>query len=158
MGAGQTVIIGNYAVADGTIAASEADSARLAALTPTAVECMSATDESELGNFASAPTVTAQPHSVEATPGTTVDFSASATAVGLDQAPSVQWQQSTDGGVSWANVAGATSPTLSVVTPASAVDYRAVFHNGIGTAISQSALLVRRVPPPRRLLPHPASG
>ena len=38
VGAGQTVIIGNYAVADGTIAASEADSARLAALTPTALE------------------------------------------------------------------------------------------------------------------------
>ena len=32
VGAGQTVIIGNYAVADGTVAASEADSARLAAL------------------------------------------------------------------------------------------------------------------------------
>jgi hypothetical protein len=139
VGAGQTVIIGNYAVADGSIAASEADSARLAALTPTALECMSPTDESELGNFGTAPAVTQQPQSVAATPGTTVRFSASATAVGLDQSPSVQWQQLSAAG--WTNIAGATSPTLSVVTPAATAYYRAVFLNGVGTTASQAATL-----------------
>jgi hypothetical protein len=137
--AGQTVIIGNYAVADATIAASEADSARLAALTPTALECMSPTDESELGNFATAPAITQQPQSVSATPGATAVFSAAATAVGLDQAPSVQWQQLS--GAGWTNIAGATSPTLSVVTPAATTYYRAVFHNGVGSAVSQAATL-----------------
>jgi hypothetical protein len=146
VGAGQTVIIGNYAVADATIAASQEDSARLAALTPTALECMSPTDESELGNFATAPTITQQPQSVVATPGSSVLFSASATAVGLAQTPSAQWQQSPDGGASWTNIAGATSPTLSVATPVIGVAYRAVFHNGIGTAVSQAASV--SAPPP----------
>jgi hypothetical protein len=146
VGAGQTVIIGNYAVADGTVAAAKADSARLAALPSTALECMSAADQAELGNFASAPTVTAQPQNAVAATGTTVNFSASATAAGIGQAPSVQWQQSLDGGANWANISGATSPTLSVVTPAGGADYRAVFHNGIGTTISQAASLT--LPPP----------
>jgi hypothetical protein len=48
---GQTLIIANFAVADGTIAASQADSARLAALPPNAIQCMSSTDLSELANF-----------------------------------------------------------------------------------------------------------
>jgi hypothetical protein len=141
---GQTVIIGNYAVADGTIAASEADSARLAALTPTAVECMSPTDESEFGNFGTAPAITQQPRDATATPGATVLFSAAATAVGLDQAPSVQWQQLSDAG--WTNIAGATSPALSVVTPTATTYYRAVFQNGVGTTVSQAATLFASPP------------
>ena len=48
---GQTVIIANFAVADPTIAASQADSTRLAALPPTALECMSPVDKAELANF-----------------------------------------------------------------------------------------------------------
>ena len=148
VGAGQTVIIGNYAVADGTIGASEADSARLAALPPTALECMSATDQSDLGNFASAPTITEQPGNVVAAPGTLASFTASATAAGIGQAPSVQWQQSVDGGANWTNIAGATSPTLSVVTPSGTADYRAVFHNGIGTTNSQAASLTGSSPTP----------
>jgi hypothetical protein len=48
---GQTRIIANFAVADGTIADSQADSARLAALPPNAIQCMSSTDQSELANF-----------------------------------------------------------------------------------------------------------
>ena len=148
VGAGQTVIIGNYAVADGTVAAAQADSARLAALPSTALECMSATDQAELGNFASAPTVTAQPQNAVAESGATANFSASATAAGIGQAPSVQWQQSLDGGANWTNIAGATSPTLSVVTPAGGAEYRAVFHNGIGTVTSQPASLTLSPPTP----------
>lgn len=48
---GQTRIIANFAVADATIAQSKADSARLAALSPTAIECMSSTDLANLANF-----------------------------------------------------------------------------------------------------------
>jgi hypothetical protein len=48
---GQTRIIGNFAVADGSIAQSKADSARLEALPPAAIECMSQTDLANLANF-----------------------------------------------------------------------------------------------------------
>jgi hypothetical protein len=48
---GATVNIANFGVADPTKAASQADSARLAALPPTALECMTPTQISELANF-----------------------------------------------------------------------------------------------------------
>ncbi len=48
---GQTVIIANYAVADPTIAQSQADSARLALTPPHALECMTQTQMSEVANF-----------------------------------------------------------------------------------------------------------
>jgi hypothetical protein len=48
---GKTVILANFAVADGTIAASQADSARLAELPPNAVQCMTPADRAELANF-----------------------------------------------------------------------------------------------------------
>ncbi len=141
---GQTVIVGNFAVADGTIAASKADSARLAALPPNAVQCMSATDQSELANFANAPTVTTQPVSQGGKAGSSVSFTASATAAGLDETPTVQWQVSTDGGATFADVPGATSSTLDLagVTAAQNGDqYRAVFTNTIGSATSDAATL-----------------
>ncbi len=141
---GQTVIVGNFAVADGTIAASKSDSARLAALPANALQCMSATDESELGNFATAPTVTTQPVSQGAKSGASVSFSAQATAVGLDETPAVQWQVSSNGGASFTNLPGATSSSLSLqgITAAQNGDqYRAVFTNGIGSATSNAATL-----------------
>ena len=66
---------------------------------------MSATDESELGNFATAPTVTTQPVSQGGKSGASVSFTAQASAVGLDK-PTVQWQVSSNG--------GASSPTFPV--------------------------------------------
>jgi hypothetical protein len=49
---GHTAEILNFGVADGSIAASEADSARLDALPPTALECLSASDAANIVNFA----------------------------------------------------------------------------------------------------------
>jgi hypothetical protein len=48
---GQTVDVLNFAVADGSIAESQADSARLDALPPTALECMSTADQLDTVNF-----------------------------------------------------------------------------------------------------------
>ena len=144
VGGGQTVIIGSFAVADGTIAASQADSARLAALPPTALEDMSATDESELANFGTKPTVTTQPTDQTSGQGGVATFTAAATAVGLNQTPTVQWQVSSDGGATYTDLAGQTSGTLSLSNiPASANGdkYRAAFTNGIGTTDSNAATL-----------------
>jgi hypothetical protein len=56
----------------------------------------------------------------------------------------VQWQVSTDGGASFADLPGATAPTLSFV-PTSVADtgnlYRAVFTNSAGSATSAAASL-----------------
>ncbi len=59
--------------------------------------------------------------------------------------PTVQWEQSGDGGVSWANVSGATSRTLTISDVAlsqSGKLYRAAFKNIGGEAVSAAAELV----------------
>jgi hypothetical protein len=57
--------------------------------------------------------------------------------------PTVQWQVSTDGGLTYTNISGATSTKLSLVVSASDNDdiYRAVFTNTIGTAMTTAATL-----------------
>src|ERR1051326_9416424 len=62
--------------------------------------------------------------------------------------PTVQWQLSTDNGVTWTNISGATSTTLTVTNPsvsAGGNQYRAVFTNtcnGNQTATSNAATLM----------------
>jgi hypothetical protein len=141
---GETKIIGNFAVADGSIAASMADSARLAALPPTSLECMSPSDLSELANFQSAPSVTTQPTNVGIASGATATFNAQATAVGIGQV-TVKWQVSTDGGATFHDLSGQTSNTLSLTNvPLSnnGDQYRAVFTDGTGSTNSLAATLV----------------
>src|SRR5438093_11071856 len=56
-------------------------------------------------------------------------------AAGVDPAPTVQWQVSTDGGTTWSNIPGATSTTLTVTAPTLSLSgnkYRAVFTNSCG--------------------------
>ena len=85
------------------------------------------------------PVVTANPLSQTVTAGDAVTFSASASGVPL---PSVQWQVSTDG-VTFTDMVGATSPTLTFTTSSAqnANQYRAVFTNPAGTAMSTAATL-----------------
>jgi hypothetical protein len=75
-----------------------------------------------------APAVTAQPADQSVPEGTAVTFTAEASG---DPAPTVQWQSSTDGGHTFSDVPGATSPTLSLVAQISdrGTQYRAVFTN-----------------------------
>jgi hypothetical protein len=95
----------------------------------------------------SAPAVTTNPSSQTATAGANVTFTAAATG---NPAVSVQWQVSTDGGATYANIAGATGTTLSltaVTAGQNGTRYRAVFTNSLGTATTSAATLTVRYAP-----------
>ena len=86
------------------------------------------------------PLITTQPSSESVVSGTGATFTAAASGT---PAPTVQWQLSTDGGGSWADVSGATSATyaLSAGTGQSGYEYRAVFTNAAGVATTNPATL-----------------
>jgi subtilisin family serine protease len=95
---------------------------------------------------ASAPTITSNPANRSIAAGGTATFTASA-----NNATSVRWQVSTNGGTSWTNLndggnyGGTTTTTLSVagaLTTLNGYRYRAVFGNSSGlTAVSASAAI-----------------
>lgn len=78
--------------------------------------------------------------------GDTATFTAA--AVG-DPPITVQWEVSTDSGSTWNDLVGEISTTLSIVTslPLSGNEYRAVFTNPSGSAITTAATLIVNVPP-----------
>jgi hypothetical protein len=86
------------------------------------------------------PTVTANPVSETVQPGAAATFTASATGY---PSPGVQWQVSTDQGVSYFNIPNAITPTLTFTTTQSESGgyYRAVFTNGGGTVDTSAASL-----------------
>jgi hypothetical protein len=81
-----------------------------------------------------------QPTNQTVAPGSTATFTAAASG---NPTPTVQWQVSTNGGSSFSDISGATSPTYSFT--ASAADngkqFRAVFTNSAGTATTNAATL-----------------
>jgi uncharacterized repeat protein (TIGR01451 family) len=87
-----------------------------------------------------APSITTQPASTSVCEGATATFTAAASG---SPTPTVQWEVSTNGGSTWANVAGATNTTLSFTTTASqnGNQYRAVFTNSCGSATTTAATL-----------------
>jgi hypothetical protein len=87
-----------------------------------------------------APTISRQPTSQTVHAGQTVTFTAAATS---ETAPSVQWQLSVNGGSTWFDVAGLTSPSLSGVATAfeNGWEVRARFTNPIGSATTNPATL-----------------
>lgn len=107
-----------------------------------------------------APSVTTNPSDQSVNSGNTASFTAAASG---NPAPTVQWQQSTNGGATFSNIAGATSTTLSFTT-ASGQDgnqYRAVFTNSVGSATTTAATLtVSQAPTVTSISPTtgPASG
>jgi hypothetical protein len=80
-----------------------------------------------------APVITVNPADQVSVGGSPVTFTAAAVGV---PTPTVQWQVSTNGGLSFTNVPGATNPSLTFTpTPAQFGNrYRAVFTNGCGSA------------------------
>jgi streptogramin lyase len=89
----------------------------------------------------SPPVVTTQPVDQSVTAGGTATFMAAASGT---PAPTVQWQVSTNGGVSFADLVGATSTTLTIPSTTVALSgnrYRAVFTNTAGVATSNAAIL-----------------
>jgi uncharacterized protein (TIGR03437 family) len=102
--------------------------------------CDSVTSSAVTLTINSAPSVTTQSVNQSVTVGGSATFTAAASGV---PAASVQWQVSTDG-VSFSNVSGATSTTLTLSNVTLAQNgnrYRAVFTNSCGTATSNPATL-----------------
>jgi CSLREA domain-containing protein len=103
--------------------------------------CGTATTSAATLTTCSPPVVTTNPNSVaDACVGQVITFTANATGT---PAPTVQWQVSTNGGSTYANIAGATSNTLSVTASVAVRNnkYRAVFTNACGTEYSSAATL-----------------
>jgi plastocyanin len=84
--------------------------------------------------------ISIEPTSITALVGETVRFTAKALG---RPAPKEQWQISTDGGKAFRNIAGATSPTLTLTasTENAGDEYRAIFASSRGSQISQVATL-----------------
>jgi hypothetical protein len=87
-----------------------------------------------------APQVTLNPSNVTVLDGYIATFTAAASGI---PAPTVQWQVSTDGGTTFTNITGATSPTLTFVAyeGMNRYHYRAVFTNPYGTATTTDGIL-----------------
>ncbi|MBX9246248.1 hypothetical protein ICW40_15730 [Actinotalea ferrariae] len=88
-----------------------------------------------------APEVVTQPTDVTTPSGGGATFTADASGT---PTPTVQWQASTDGGTTFADLDGETSTTLEVtdlVVADSGVAVRAVFANALGTATTTAALI-----------------
>jgi hypothetical protein len=102
-----------------------------------------------------APVITGHPASQSVAAGSNVSFSASASGTPL---PTVQWQQSTDSGVTFTDISGATSTTLAlnnVTTGMSGYEYQAVFSNSAGQATTNAATLTVTPPSPPPPPPPP---
>jgi alpha-tubulin suppressor-like RCC1 family protein len=87
------------------------------------------------------PTVGQQPLDKKVTEGETATFTSSATG---NPAPTVQWEVSTDGGMTFTAIEGATSGTLTIPNTTPSEDgyrYRAVWTNAAGTTTSSVAKL-----------------
>lgn len=79
--------------------------------------------------------------------GEDATFTAAATG---EPAPTAQWQLSSDGGVTWTDISGATSATLpleGVPAKDDGNEYRVVFANSRGTATSSAATLTVQTAP-----------
>lgn len=87
------------------------------------------------------PTVVTSPASARINSGADATFTAAASGYPV---PTVQWQMSTDGGVTFVDVAGAVSANYTVTTTL-AMDgnlFRAVFANGVGTPVTTTNALL----------------
>jgi hypothetical protein len=92
------------------------------------------------------PVVTLQPLAQAACVGSTVTFT---TAASGSPAPGIQWQFRTGGDGEFADIPGATSPTLTFTAQLAqnGNQYRARFTNPLGTVESNAALLTVDTPP-----------
>ena len=101
----------------------------------------SATTNAATVDVVATPVVTLDPTNATQEPGETATFTSTASG---DPTPTVQWQVSTDGGSSWADIGGATSGSYTTPTLTAGDDgkqYRAVWTNSEGSATSNAATL-----------------
>jgi hypothetical protein len=92
------------------------------------------------------PAITQQPTDQTVIDGQPATFSAAASG---SPAPSVTWQESSDGGATWSDIPGATSTTLTftATAPQSGYRYRAAFTNSAATVSTNAAVLTVDPPP-----------
>ncbi len=93
-----------------------------------------------------APVLTVQPAAQTTNAPDPASFSVTTSGT----APSYQWQRSTDGGTTWADIAGANAATYSTggtSTPMSGQRYRVVVSNAAGSVTSAAAALTVNAPP-----------
>jgi type II secretory pathway pseudopilin PulG len=123
-----------------TISASQTIAGRTVSQTGS-VRSTSINDDTTATVSIVAPTMVTQPSASTVAMGSTATFTASATpTTGL----STQWQQSPDGGTTWANISGAQSTTLTLSNTTVYQDsylYRVIFSNADGSVTSSSAKL-----------------
>jgi hypothetical protein len=100
--------------------------------------CGSVTSSAASLTINTPPSVTADPTDQTVCAGASVTFTAAASG-----APTVQWQVSADGGASFADLSGMTSPTLTFTASAAQNGnrYRAVFTSACGSATTAVATL-----------------
>ena len=106
------------------------------------------------GKVVYAPAITNHPQDVEVKEDETATFTVEATGSDL----SYQWQQSTDKGSSWTNIARATSDTYTTgktTMDMSGTQYRCVVSNSAGSVISDAATLTVTAPPEPEPEPEP---
>jgi hypothetical protein len=104
------------------------------------------------------PLVTAEPTSQSAPETRDASFTAGANGRPL---PTVQWQQSTDGGSTWTDISGATSGTYTLTNALASengFEFRAVFTNAAGSATTNAATLTVLPPPPTTSVVLPSNG
>ena len=94
-----------------------------------------------------APVVSTNPISTTVNAGQTATLTAAASG---NPTPTVQWQVSSNGGSTFANIAGATSTTLTLAATTGSQNgyvYRAVFTNSVGSVTTANATLTVRYAP-----------
>jgi len=103
------------------------------------------TSSAKVVSNAAAPAVTTQPAATAtARAGETVTLTAAASGT---PTPTVRWQQSTNAGSTWTDIPGATSTTLSIAAPADGTQFRAVFTNDLGTAVTSATVFTLKATP-----------
>lgn len=121
----------------------------------TNTEGTATTDVATVRVARAAPVITTQPASVTGPLASKVTLTSAASGY---PEPTVRWQRRAAGG-DWHFIAGATGPTLKVAVGAQPVDYRAVFVNDLGRAISDAARVSRAPVAPRIVVqPRDASA
>lgn len=104
-----------------------------------------------------APAVTHNPESTAVDEGNNATFEATASGF---PAPTIHWEVSTDGGVEWAPIPGATSNPLvieSATHEQNGDEYRATFENVVGAVTTTAATLTVHSPPKITLEPQNAT-
>lgn len=101
--------------------------------------CGTLTSTAAVLTVASAPTISTQPASVTLCAGGNTSFTV--TGAGTPAPTLFQWQVSTDAGVTWTNIAGATSATLSLTAVTTTLNnnrYRVILTNTCGQTVTSN--------------------